>query len=175
MIRVIEISIPDGHYKLLMQTLQALAPQEVYKASASAAQRAMVAARTAGQRKIRGIYTIKAGDLKSRVTIRRTEGGSKMRIRGPMEGVQKYRAAAKKSGVFVMIKKGERTRIPRAFMLRDSFLRRETRARYPIKGLYGPAVPQLFGNPEVLEVMETRGQEVFASRLEHEISRRLGV
>lgn len=170
----VTIEIPEQEYAQLLRTLQLLAPQQVYKASSAAAKRAMVAARTAGSRKIRQIYTIKAGDINNRVTVRGTEDGAEMRIKGPMEGIRKYRGVMKKAGVFAMIKKGERTRVPRSFVMQDRFMMRSGPARYPIKGIYGPAVPQLFGNPEVVEIMQNRGQEMFASRLEHEILRRLG-
>ena len=51
---------------------------------------------------------------------------------------------------------------------------RKGKERYPLKGIYGPAVPQLFGNPDVLSVMMDRGSDVFEERLEHEIEYRLG-
>ena len=73
-----------------------------------------------------------------------------------------------------MIKKGNSVRIPRSFAMNDRFVMREGASRYPVKGIYGPAVPQLFGNPQVVETMKTRGMEMFARRLEHEISRRMG-
>lgn len=171
---MVEIEIPEKEFHQLMQTLQLLAPQAVYKASSAAAKRAMTAARTAGSRKIRQIYTIKARDINSRITVKGTEGGAEMRIKGPMEGVQRYRSTQKKQGVFAMIKKGNSQRIPRSFKLGDRFIMREGPARYPLKGIYGPAVPQLFGNPEVVKTMEERGQEMFARRLEHEIMRRMG-
>jgi hypothetical protein len=47
------------------------------------------------------------------------------------------------------------------------------RERYPVEGLYGPSVPQMFGNPDVLDAMQERGAEVFENRLAHEIERRL--
>ena len=170
----IEIEIPEKEYRELLNVLQMLAPQSVYKASSAAAKRAMIAARAAGSRRIRQIYTIKARDINSRITVHGTEGGAEMRIKGPMEGVKKYRGNLKRQGVFAMIKKGNSVRIPRSFSMNDRFLMREGPARYPVKGIYGPAVPQLFGNPEVVQVMEERGQEMFARRLEHEIMRRLG-
>lgn len=170
----IEIEIPEKDYRELINTLQLLAPQQVYKASSAAAKRAMIAARTAGSRKIRQIYTIKARDVNSRITVKGVEGGAEMKIKGPMEGVKKYRGVMRKQGVFAMIKKGNSTRIPRSFTMNDRFVMREGPARYPVKGIYGPAVPQLFGNPDVVDAMESRGQEMFITRLEHEIMRRMG-
>lgn len=54
------------------------------------------------------------------------------------------------------------------------FVARVGKSRYPVEGLYGPSVPQLYGNPEVMDIMQERGGQVFESRLEHEIERRIG-
>lgn len=75
---------------------------------------------------------------------------------------------------FVAIKRDGGGRVPRSFTLNGHFVARAGKERYPVKGLYGPAVPQLFGNPEVMEEMQERGQEVFNSRLQHELERLLG-
>ncbi len=170
----IEIEIPEKEYKQLIQTLQLLAPKEVYKASMASARRAMSAARTAGSKKIRQIYTIKARDINSRITVKGVDGGAEMKIKGPMEGIKKYRGAIKSYGVFAMIKKGHGMRVPRSFTINDDYVMREGPSRLPVKGIYGPSVPQLFGNPEVVETMQNRGEEMFVRRLEHEIMRRLG-
>ena len=162
---MLQIEIPEQEFRELLNVLQMLDPPSVYKASSAAAKRAMTAARAAGSRRIRQIYTIKARDINSRITVKGTEGGAEMRIKGPMEGVQRYRSTLRKQGVFAMIKKGNSQRIPRSFKMGDRFIMREGPARYPLKGIYGPAVPQLFGNPEVVRTM---------AELEHEIMRRMG-
>ena len=171
---MIQIELSEQEYRQLFQTLQLLSPDAVYKASMASAKRALMAVRTAGSKKVRQIYTIKARDINSRITVKGADGGAEMRIKGPMEGIKKYRGAVKSYGIFAMIKKGNGMRVPRSFALNDSYLMRTGPARYPLKGIYGPSVPQLFGNPEVVEVIQTRGQEMFAKRLEHEIMRRLG-
>lgn len=170
----IEIEIPEQEYRQLIKMLQLLSPQEIYKATRASAKRAMMAARTEGSRKIRQIYTIKARDINSRITVKSVDNGAEMRIKGSMEGIEKYRSSINGYGVFAMIKKGHGIRVPRSFYISDSYLMRTGPSRYPVKGIYGPSVPQLFGNLEVVEAMQTRGQEMFARRLEHEIMRRLG-
>lgn len=168
----IEISISAD--RELVNTLNRLAPTDVYRAVASASKRAATATRTAGTKRLRGIYTIKSGDLKRRAAIKKAGDGSVLEIKGPTENIKKYKAAKKSYGIFATVKRGQGVRVPRSFELGGNFLAREGKARYPLKGIYGPAVPQLFGNPEVLEAMEERGSEVFESRLYHEIDRLLG-
>lgn len=91
-----------------------------------------------------------------------------------MEGISQYSAKQRKRGLFVSVKRGNRAKVPRGFSLHGSFVMRKGRERFPLKGIYGPAVPQLFGNPDVMEGMQERGGEVFEARVIHEIGYRLG-
>jgi hypothetical protein len=165
----IELSSDDR----LIKTLNGMAPTNVYKAVSAASKRAATAARAEGTKRIRAIYTMKAGDLKSRASIKPQPDGSIIEIKGPPEGIKKFSASAKKYGIFATIKKGHGIRIPRSFVMNSRFVARVGRERYPVEGLYGPSVPQMFGNPDVLDAMQERGAEVFENRLAHEIERRL--
>mgnify|MGYP000139359117 FL=1 len=117
---------------------------------------------------------MKSGNLKARTQIRKEDDGTTILVRGSTEPVSRYKASKRKYGVFVAIKRDGGGRVPRSFTLNGHFVARAGKERYPVKGLYGPAVPQLFGNPEVMEEMQERGQEVFNSRLQHELERLLG-
>ena len=61
-----EITAADS----LLQTLEQLSQQGAKKAVKRASKRAAVAARTAGTKAIRSIYTIKSGNLKARTQMR---------------------------------------------------------------------------------------------------------
>lgn len=169
----IEVSL-EGQERIL-QLLHSLNDREMQKAVAVSAKRAATAARTEATKRIRQIYTIKSGDMKARAKIESSSDGAILRVRGSMEEVAKYSAKQNRRGVFVSIKRGNRAKVPRGFKLTGKFVAREGNSRYPIRALYGPAVPQLFGNPEVVEAMQERGGEVFETRLTHEIRYRLGV
>ena len=158
----------------LLGTLAGLKSQGVQKAIQRASKRAATAARTAGTKSIRSIYTMKSGNLKARTQIRKEDDGTTILVRGSTEPVSRYKASKRKYGVFVAIKRDGGGRVPRSFTLNGHFVARAGKERYPVKGLYGPAVPQLVGNPEVMEEMQERGQEVFNSRLQHELERLLG-
>lgn len=169
----IEVSL-EGKERIL-RLLHSLEEREMQKAVAVSAKRAATAARTEATKRIRQIYTIKSGDMKARAKIESSSDGATLRVRGPMEDVSMYTARMKRRGLFVSIKRGNRTKVPRGFKLTGKFVAREGNSRYPLRALYGPAVPQLFGNPEVVEAMQERGGEVFETRLMHEIRYRLGV
>lgn len=162
----------------LEKKLRELSGKGTHKAVARALNRGIVAARKAGAMEIRKIYTAKSGFLKSRVKLVKANHGETqmrayLRIDGPMENAAKYKAAVNRRGVFVTIKKGNRIKIPRGFFVnkwRGVFARIDKK-RLPISGIYGPAVPQLFGNKQVMEVMRDTGLETYSKRLEHEIER----
>ncbi|WP_432643396.1 hypothetical protein [Acidaminococcus sp.] len=158
----------------LLRMLDRLNQQGAQRAVKRASKRAATAARTAGTKAIRNIYTIKSGNLKARTQIRSDGDGTTLLVRGSTEPVSKYKAALRQYGVFVAIKRSGGGRVARSFMLNGNFMARVGKERYPVKGLYGPAVPQLFGNPDVMEQMQERGGEMFGSRLEHELDRLLG-
>lgn len=158
----------------LLQVLSGLGEREARVACIVAGKRAATAARAAGAKQIRSIYTIKAADVKARAHIRGIGDGAILEIKGATEPVTKYTASKRKSGIFVSVKRGGMKKVERSFAIGTRFVARVGRERFPIKGLYGPSVPQLYGNPDVMQTMEERGSEVFDERLEHEIEYRLG-
>lgn len=159
----------------LERTLKALSSEQARKAVYVAAKDAATSARKVGTQKIGKTYTMKARDMKAAAQIRPIPDGVVIDIKGPPEGIKKYKAAERKYGIFASIKKGRGIRVPRSFATRNGvFLSRAGKERYPLEGLYGPSVPQLYGNPEIMESMEKQGAEVFEERLEHEIERRIG-
>lgn len=158
----------------LVRVLTGLSEREARVACIMAGKRAAVAARTAGSRKVREVYVIKASDVRSKARVKGTGDGAVLEIKGATEPVSKYKAQKRRAGVFVAVKRGSMKKVERSFTIGTRFVARVGRERLPVKGLYGPSVPQLFGNPEVMEVMQERGGEVFAARLEHEIEYRLG-
>jgi hypothetical protein len=95
-------------------------------------------------------------------------------VKGPYEPIDSYTVKIKKrkpKGVFATIKKGEGSIIPRAFQSPKGYLARLGKDRLPVRGLFGPAIPQTFGNPAVIAVMEREGMKMYEKRLEHELER----
>ena len=158
----------------LLQVLSGLNEENARKACIVAGKRAATAARAAGSRQIRSIYTMKAADVKAKARIKGTGDGAVIEIRSTTEPVEKYKAQKRTSGVFVAVKRGGMKKVERGFTIGTKFVARVGRERFPVKGLYGPSIPQLYGNPDVMKTMEERGSEVFDERLEHEIAFRLG-
>lgn len=161
----------------LEKMLSNLSATNLHRAVARASSRASTAARTAGTKQLRAIYTMKAGDMKEKTTIRKEADGTTLLIRGSVERIEKFRTKVKRKkggGVFVSIKKGNQTKVPRSFEVHGHMFKRDGKGRIPYRGLYGPAVPQMFGNKEVLDAMDTRGSEVFETRLYHEIGQLTG-
>ena len=100
-----------------------------------------------------------------------------MRIKGGYTSAQKYFKikSLKRKGVFVSIKKATETKVPNGFVSASGiFMKRQGKDRYPLKGIYGPALPQMFGNETVMNAMQKEGMEMYEKRLYHELERALG-
>ena len=50
----------------------------------------------------------------------------------------------------------------------------QTKGRAALRELYGPALPKMMKNPQVISAMQEKAEEVFPERLEHEIDYLLG-
>ena len=170
----IHVEVNSRDVRKMAQAIENLAGGKAHQAINRAAKRAAIAARVAATKRIRAIYTIKARDMKSRAKVQGIADGAVIHIKGPMEPVTTYKARRNRKGVFVAIKKGGGSTVPRSFEHGRRSMQREGKSRLPVRGLYGPSVPQLFGNPIVAAAMEERGLEVFEERLLHEYGRLLG-
>lgn len=151
----------------------------IRKGLSNAINRSLLASRTAGSVAIRKVYTIKAGDIKSRVAMMRSTAKTlegQLKIKGPTEKVVLYRVRIshfKKKGtrLFVTIKKGQGGVVTTGFAAKGRLWARTTSARYPIKPLHGPSVPQLWGNPAVMAAVQKAGMETLKERTKHELER----
>ncbi|MCR5176105.1 MAG: hypothetical protein K6C05_04580 [Anaerovibrio sp.] len=161
--------------EMLIRALNSLADKNINRIIATAAGRAATHARKVGTKEIRKVYTAKSGALKGKAQINKMADGAVINIRGGSEPVKSFSAIVKGKGIFVAIKRNKKALIPRSFMLNNRFVARDSTSRLPFHDLYGPSVPQLFGNPDVLSKMEEAGADMFERRLIHEITRRLNV
>ena len=103
--------------------------------------------------------------------------GTEIRVKGNYPLAEKmYKTKVKKSGIFVSIKKGTEAKVERGFVNPKSglFVQRQGQDRMPLKGVYGPALPQLFGNARVQDAMQEEGMDMYEKRLWHELDRALG-
>lgn len=154
-------------------------------AATRAVGRALTASRAAVARRVRSEYTVKSADVKVGIRSMRpkamTEGvfgavigeGDRLRLdkfkvyrnaKSPMSvKVRKQRNASKVKGLFFAnTAKGEEA----------PFLR-STAKRKPINILYGPSLPEMMGNKDVVKFMSDVTQDTLNKRFEHEMNYRL--
>ena len=170
----------------LMDCARALLDDKDLKwAATRAIGRALTASRAAVAKKVRSEYTVKSADIKMGIRSRRpkvtTDGvfgavigeGNRLRLdkfkvyrnaKSPMAvKVRKQRKATKVKGLFFAnTAKGEEA----------PFLR-STAKRKPINILYGPSLPEMIGNKDVVEFMSAVAQDTLNKRFEHEMNYRL--
>jgi len=173
---MIKVDVSQDDAEKIRQALSSLSRRELHAALGAAGKRAATRGMTVGAKKMREVYTIKAGVAKSRMKV---ENPSRLdtviRIEGGTEPVKNFRGTRRrKDGVFVSIKQDSGGVVPRSFMHGDAPLMREGAARYPLKGIYGPSVPQMFDEDSVIEAASDAILEKYEERITHELSWRIG-
>ena len=173
---MVKIDVSKDGTERIKRALSALSGRELYRAVGAAGKRAANHAAVVGGKKLREVYTIKASVAKAHMIVKAERPlETIIRIKGGVEPVQNFRGTAvRKTGIFASIKKGGGGLVPRSFTQSGVFLMREGAARYPLKGIYGPSVPQMVWEDTVLEATTQAAMEMYEKRIIHEIERRAG-
>lgn len=170
----------------LMKQMERITP----KAAVSALNRAASSARTAGVRKVRERYTIKAKDVNAVFKIVGKPSASSLEAvlrakTGSMPLINFQTSPSKpvgkqpKAGVKATVLRGKRSVLKHAFVTKVGsgghvgIFERSTRKRFPIKEIFGPPIPQMLNNEDVREEIEKTFADTFESRIGHEIDRQL--
>lgn len=153
------------------------------KAVARALNRALSSGRTAGVREARKVYTAKAGDIRADFGGIKKASSSDLTAgligRGSNLSLTKYlykpktdTTGARRAPVYAAVRKGGAKPLgDRAFIWDSHAFIRVGATRLPIKKLYGPAVPGLLNNEQVVDAVMDTLEETAERRLDHEILR----
>jgi hypothetical protein len=144
--------------------------------------RAAANAKTNASKKAREEYIVKASDIKSSINISKatkSKLGASVVSKGERLGLHKFKVSPKAprhknppKSLKVSVKKGSGKKLLHAFIADingGKVFERTSKARLPIRQLYGPAIPQMLGNVSVKNYIESESAKVFNQRLEHEI------
>ncbi|MEX3625838.1 phage tail protein [Viridibacillus arvi] len=154
-------------------------PQQVPIVASRAINRAILSARTHTARKVREVYKVKHGDIISTIRIKKAYGGdlhADMRSKDSPMPLMKFKPSQNRRGLRVSVKKGNSKQVRGGFIISpaqggaNAFIRK-TGKRLPVKGLYGPSIPQMIGNENIVDSTADKAQEDLEIRLDHELSR----
>ena len=143
--------------------------------------RAAQAGKTQAVKEVRARYTVKAGDVRQTLTTSKATHAkleAEIVSRGPMLGLAAYKhspktdsTGANRKRVRVSVKReGGMKPLGQAFVWQGKIMQ-----RLPIEKKLGPSIPSIIGNPEVVEAIEERTDEMIVKRLDHEVNRILKV
>lgn len=161
-------------------------PNGVERAAVPAMNRASLAAKTYGVRKLMATYETRRATVLRSVSLRRADRktmaagfvsrGSRLslasfRVRPgrPTTHGQQLSVTVRKDSGGKPIKRG----FANVVRGKLAVLQREGAQRYPVRGLFGPAVPQMLNEEGVREEIETRALQVLSARFDHEVTRML--
>lgn len=143
--------------------------------------RAMLAARTMAVKETGRHYEIPASEIKSASRLTRAKKGllsSTMQVIGSPMSLMHFKPSSTSPTYYptklrVTVKKGERKIVKGGFVASNNSgtttFKRTGKASLPIEKRYGPSVPQMVGNSNVVDKTQERAEKVFAERLDREI------
>lgn len=154
------------------------------QALSRALNRAVHSARANAVRGVRDEYTAKAGDVRKSIRLKMSKpndlqaevnsSGSPLSL-SSFDVKPKTVNGARRSPIRVGVRKGSAVKMGRAFVARVGgnlhVFERVGKARLPIEKKFGPSVPQMMGNPRLVEYIADRARKDIDKRLNHEIGR----
>lgn len=163
-------------------------PRQIPVVTARAINRAAEQARTQASRSARETYQVKHKDVIKTIKIKKafpSDLTAAVTSRGGALELMKFKVSANKplptrsKYAVVSVKKSSKKTVKGSFVAamrngHKNVFTRVNKARKPIRGHYGPSIPQTLGNDDVTSAVENKAMLVLDTRLEHEISRVLG-
>nr|DAH06995.1 MAG TPA: minor tail protein Z [Caudoviricetes sp.] len=190
MSKPLEVIVSDGQgrYKNALEKAAKLlseVPNGYEAAISRSMNRAATAGRSAAVSTIRQEYTIKASTVRRNFTIHkatRSDLEALVTSKGPRIPLVNYKTRPKtdttgnaRKPVLVAVKaRGGLKPLGKSFVYRGKILQRLDTSSLPVQEVYGPAIPVLSGNNEVVDNVEKTMQETFLKRLDHETGYLLG-
>lgn len=165
-------------------------PKQIPIVLARAINRSAESARTSASRSARETYIIKHRDVISTIKIKKANPNdlrADIKSRGSAIKLINFRVKPnkpqpkRKSPISISVKRGSSKSIKNGFVAQMkkssghvNVFSRLTRKRMPIKGHYGPSIPQMLGNESVIKYVENKAGETLDTRVVHELKRLLG-
>lgn len=182
---MIELTIPQLDK---LQRMLSEIPEKIPIVTARAINRSAEAAKTQAGRSTRETYHIKQKDITSTMKVKKAypaDLSAEIKSVGSVLELMKFKVKANKPlptrgrYAVVSVKKGSSKPINGGFVVgmnngHTNVFTRVSKKRLPIRGHYGPSVPQMLGNDNVTKAVEDKAMEELEKRLEHEIDRVLG-
>lgn len=159
--------------------------EQIDKVKARAINRSASTAQSTLVKEIRQRYNVKAKDVRSTVTIRRAKPSSpqaEIRSNGSVLPATSFKInprtvnGKRRTPIRISYKRGSTKTLEDAFIARLNtghlgVFKRLGKERFPIQKQFGPSVPQMAGNDQVVESVIESANEMLDKRLDHEINR----
>lgn len=161
-------------------------PGAYNRAVNSALRRTLQQMKTQAAKLTREKYYLKSGEINKTLSVRVSGMRGRVTSRGKKLPITDYYVSPKSrvkrmKGIRAAVKRDGIKFINKAFLIRLGGggkyypYVRVGRAKWDIRRIMSPAVPQAMGNDEILTELEEYAGEKFNERLQHEVMRMLGV
>ncbi len=151
--------------------------------------RSVSSAKSEAVRQARNAYTVKAATVRDTIRVSKASPNKlQAEVKSSGRSVRMYDfkvspknpSPRRRAPINVEIRRGSRKALKGAFVARmgngtTGVFSRSSKARLPIEQLFGPAVPVMLNNDDVVNAVQERAEEQLERRIGHEINRVLGV
>jgi hypothetical protein len=158
--------------------------KEIPQVVARAINRSIENARSNVVREVRDRYNVRAKDIRTSIKISRANKNYPTAVLSSTGGPLPTMAFQVRPGtvngkrrtpITVSVKKGQSEKLDRAFIAmvggKTGVYERIGQTRLPIRQMYGPSVPQMIGNDEIVKEIADKARAMLDDRLDHEIKR----
>lgn len=160
-------------------------PKKIPMVQARAMNRALSSGKTEAAARVRDTYLVRKKDVSETIELKKASANNlegSLESTGHVMPLIRFRVTPKspqpgrkKPLLAQVLRAGGKSPIHGAFVAKvrgvASVYRRTTAKRFPIKGIYAPAVPQMLDNEKVRNSVQNKMLETLDKRLEHEIGR----
>lgn len=156
-------------------------PKGAETAVARAFNRALITGRAAATKEVTKRYAIRSGDVrytfrlkkatKSDLSAELISGGGALPLRAFSHKPKTDTTGAKRKPIRVTIKAGDTKTFTTSFVWNNNIYMRLGEKRLPIKKMFGPSVPSMLGDEDIVDKVQDIMAEAAEKRLEHELNR----
>nr|DAI47325.1 MAG TPA: minor tail protein Z [Caudoviricetes sp.] len=179
---MIDIKFDESNVKMAAALLR-VAPKEVRGAASAAINRTLTRIKSRSSVRVRERYLAKAAGIKSSFSTRKASSGNLAGAavsKGAPMPLASFRMVNARRGPVKakVLKAGGMKPVKGAFF--KSFpkgyegpMMRTEKSRYPMKTPYGPSVPSMIGNNQVVEQIGEDAENFYNKRFAHEVDHRM--
>lgn len=179
---MIDIKFDESNVKMAASLLK-VAPKEVRGAASAAINRTLTRIKSRSSVRVRERYLAKAAGIKSSFSTRKSSSGNlagtAVSKGAPLELIYFKIAQSRRGPVKAKVLKASQLKPVKGLFFQkfphgyEGPMMRTSKKRFPLKTPFGPSIPVMIGNEQVVERIGKDAEEFYNRRFTHEVEHRM--